>query len=403
METIRIAATALARHKMRSFLTLLGVIIGVMTIVAVVSIISGLNNYVGEKIFTLNPDVFIVTQFGIITSREEFLEALKRKKVEVADMEAIEERCHLCMSVGGRTQSNTSVRYGNQRMNGVDIYGSTANIAQISNLDLDAGRFFTESEQDRSALVAVIGSAVRDELFARRDPIGRTISIAGQHMKVIGLLTKQGSVLGQSQDNQVYIPLSTHRKQFGSRRGIGILVRPVGGVPGMSDAQDEVRVIIRARRHTGFRDKDPFNFVTAEMVQAVWKSISAGAFAVMILISGISLVVGGIVIMNIMLVSVIERTQEIGVRRAMGARSKDIQRQFLTEAVMLSLGGGLVGALLGALIGKGISMVFPLPTHVSPQLIVAGLAVAVITGALAGWWPARHAANLRPVEALRFE
>ncbi|MCA1734274.1 MAG: FtsX-like permease family protein, partial [Acidobacteria bacterium] len=208
---------------------------------------------------------------------------------------------------------------------------------------------------------------------------------------------------GQSQDNQVYIALSTHMKQFGSRRGIGILVRPVGGVPGVADAQDEVRVILRSRRHTAFRDPDPFAFVTAEMVQAVWRQISAGAFAVMILISGISLVVGGIVIMNIMLVSVIERTQEIGVRRAMGARSRDIQRQFLTEAVMLSLGGGAVGALLGAMIGKGISMVFPLPTLVSPGLIATGLAVALVTGTLAGWFPARRAANMRPVEALRFE
>lgn len=403
METLRIAVTALGRHKLRSFLTLLGVIFGVMTIVAVVSIITGLNNYVAEKVFSLNPDVFIITQFGIITSREEFLAAIKRKKIEPADMAAIESLCTGCSTIGARTETNAAVKYGNERMGGVSVYGATANIAQISSLDVDAGRFFTEGEEHRSALVAVIGSDVQEQLFGDLDPLGRSIAIGGRRMRVIGLLAKQGSVLGHNQDRQIFIPLSTHRKQFGTRRGIGIFVRPDGGVPAIGRVQDEVRVILRSRRHTPFRADDPFAFVTAEAVQTVWRNISAGAFAVMILISGISLAVGGIVIMNIMLVSVIERTQEIGVRRAMGARSKDIQRQFLSEAVILSLGGGLVGAILGALIAQGITAVFPLPTLVTPQLFLTGLLVAVGTGAIAGWIPARRAARMRPVEALRYE
>lgn len=403
METLHIAISALRRQKLRSFLTLLGVIIGVMTIVAVVAIISGLNNYVAEKIFSLNPDVFVVTRFGIITSREQFLEAMKRKPIELTDMQAIEERCQGCRTIGARTETQTFVKYGNERMPDVSVYGATANISQISNLDIEGGRFFTETEEHRSALVAVIGSDVRDRLFPRLDPVGRDVSVGGRRMRVIGLLAKQGAVLGESQDNQVFIPLSTHRKMFGSRRGIGIFVQPIGGVPALGEVQDEIRVIMRTRRHTDFRAEDPIAFVTAEAIQQVWRSISAGAFAVMILISGISLAVGGIVIMNIMLVSVVERTQEIGVRRAMGARAKDIQRQFLTEAVVLALVGGAIGALLGGGIAKAISMAFPLPTLVSPQLVIAGLAVAVVTGGVAGWFPSRRAAKMRPVEALRFE
>jgi putative ABC transport system permease protein len=210
-------------------------------------------------------------------------------------------------------------------------------------------------------------------------------------------------VLGQNQDNQLHIPITTFRKAFGSRRSIDIYVRAAGGVPGVPAAQDEVRTILRSRRHTAFKAKDPFAIVTAESLQTVWRNISRNAFALMVFISAISLLVGGIVITNIMLVSVIERTKEIGIRRAIGATRRDIQLQFLTEAVLLALGGGVAGVLLGATIAKLISTFFPLPTLVRPSLIVTGLAIAVLTGAVAGFFPARKASRLAPVEALRYE
>jgi putative ABC transport system permease protein len=403
METLRIAASALGTHKLRSFLTLLGVIIGVMTVVSVVSIISGLNNYIQEKVFQLNPDVYVVTQFGIITSREQFLEAVKRKRIDWADYDAIRQRCHNCAAVGVSENRRDIVKRGSKKLSRVRVQGATPNMAEISNVDLEVGRFFTPSENAHSAQVTIIGTDVRDEIFGKLDPIGRTMTIGDHPFKVIGLLRKQGSVLGQSQDNQLWIPINAFRKQFGIRSTLDLFIKAKDGVPGMQRSMDDVRVILRSRRRTPFRGDDPFGTVSAEAVQQVWKNISAGGFALMIFISGISLVVGGIVIMNIMLVSVIERTREIGVRRALGATKKNIRTQFLTEAMLLALGGGAVGVALGYLISKAISTFFPLPTLVRPSLVISGLLIAVITGALAGYFPARRAARLPPVDALRYE
>ncbi|HEY0159233.1 MAG TPA: ABC transporter permease [Thermoanaerobaculia bacterium] len=403
METLRIAATALRAHKMRSFLTLLGVIIGVMTVVTVVAIISGLNNYISEKVFRLNPDVYAVTKFGIITSREQWLEAIKRKDLTWNDFKAVEERCGLCEMVGAQLDNGTAVKRGSQKLTNVRTMGVTANMGEINNVDLEAGRFFTPTEERRSALVVVIGSDVRLELFGQLDPIGRTMIVAGQPMRVIGLLQKQGAVLGQNQDKILYMPISTWQKRFGSRESLAIFIRAKNGVPGIESSMDEVRVILRSRRRTAFRDDDPFATVTAEALQMLWKSISAGLFSLMILISGISLIVGGIVIMNIMLVSVVERTREIGVRRALGATRKNIRRQFLMEAILLSLGGGILGVLLGVAIAKSISTFGPLPTLVRPELVLAGLLISVVTGIFAGVIPAVRASKLPPVEALRYE
>jgi putative ABC transport system permease protein len=403
METLRIAATALSTHKLRSFLTLLGVIIGVMTVVSVVSIIAGLNNYIKEKVFQLSPDVYVVTKFGIITSREAFLEAAKRKDIDWADYEAISQRCHSCDAVGVDENRRDTVKRGSKKLTRVRVQGGTPNMAEISNVDLDAGRFFTPAENAHSTPVTIIGTDVRDEIFGKLDPIGRTITVGDHPFKVIGLLRKQGSVLGQSQDNQLWVPINAFRKQFGIHSTLDLFIRAKGGVAGLERSIDDVRIILRSRRRTPFRGDDPFATVSADAVQAVWRQISAGGFALMIFISGISLVVGGIVIMNIMLVSVIERTREIGVRRALGATKRNIRTQFLTEAMLLALGGGAVGVLLGYGISKGISAAFPLPTLVRPSLVISGLLIAVITGALAGFFPARRAAGLPPIDALRYE
>jgi putative ABC transport system permease protein len=403
METLRIAAGALTTNKLRSFLTLLGVIIGVMTVVSVVAIISGLNNYIAEKVFQLNPDVYIVTQFGIITSREQFLEAVKRKKIDWSDYEAIRTHCNNCSMIGANENSRQTVKRGSKKLTRVRVQGGTSNMAEINNVDLEIGRFYTPAENTHSAPVTIIGTDVRDEVFGKLDPIGRTLWIGDKPYKVIGLLAKQGSVLGQSQDNQLWIPINAFRKQFGIRSSLDLFIRAKGGVAGIPRSMDDVRSILRGRRRTSFRADDPFGVVSAEALQTLWKSISAGGFALMIFISGISLVVGGIVIMNIMLVSVVERTREIGIRRALGATRRDIRRQFLTESILLALGGGIAGVALGALIAFVISAVFPLPTLVRPMLIISGLMIAVVTGAVAGFFPARHAAKLPPVEALRFE
>jgi putative ABC transport system permease protein len=400
-ELFRVSSAALTRHKMRAFLTLLGVIIGVATVVAVVSVISGLNAYVKDKVIGLNPDIVIFTKYGIITSREEWLMARKRKDLTLTDMEVVRRECRLCESIGARGDRNRPVKYGDHKLPQVEIQGHTPNMGDAMNFDISNGRYFTETEYDHSASVAVIGWDVQDELFPNIDPIGREMKIDGYPVKVIGTLAKQGSVLGQSQDNVIYIPLTLFHKRIAPSEDIGIFLKPKGGVEGVTAATDEVRTILRALRKTGFENDDPFGLVTAELLQTLWRGISAGAFLLMILISGISLVVGAIVIANIMFVSVVERTKEIGVRRALGARRRDIRRQFLLEAAMLSTVGGIVGVLIGAGIAMAVNQVFPAQVRLS--FILLGVGVATVTGVLAGWIPSSQASKLPPVEALRYE
>lgn len=403
METLRLALESLRAHKLRSALTLLGVIIGVMTVIVVVSISAGLNRFVGESLLSLSPDVFVVTRMGIITSRDEFLEARRRKPIEQADVEAIERQCRGCGEIGVAVQANMPVTRGRERLGRVEIHGATANMADLSSLELAAGRFYSDREVEHAAAVAVIGWNVREEIFGRLDPIGRKLRIAGSPYEVIGVIEKQGSLMGNDQDTRAYLPLRSFQRQFGARNTLDIAIRPVAGMAAMNEVQDEVRTIMRARRHARFRDPDPFAIVTADAVQQVWNAISAGAFALMFFISGISLVVGGIVIANIMLVSVVERTREIGIRRATGAKRRDILLQFLTEATLLGLLGGLIGVGLGAGVSRVVAAVSPMPTLVEPGLVVIALSVALVTGGLAGFFPARKAARLEPVEALRFE
>ena len=401
-EILRVAIGALKSHKLRTGLTLLGVILGVTTVVSVISVISGLNAYVADSFAVLTPDVFIVSRFGIITSREEFLKAFRRKELTLEDMEAVSRDCRSCAIVGGQFSAGKAVAYGDRKLTGVQVNGDTANTQGVFRVDLDAGRFFAKSEFDHAAPVAVIGYDVKDELFPRLDPIGRVIRVEGHPYKVIGLLTRRGSIFGQSQDKEVDVPLTAYRKSFGGRRGLDIFVRATSAAV-VPIAEDEVRAILRARRHTGWTDDDPFGIVTGEALQTLWRQITIGAFAVMVLISGISLVVGGIVIANIMLVAVTERTREIGVRMALGARKRYVLLQFLLEAALMSAFGGVIGLGVGAGIAAGIEALTPLPTRVTPSLAVMSISVAAGVGLIAGIVPSIRASRLQPVDALRSE
>jgi len=400
-ELFRVSSSALTRHKMRAFLTLLGVIIGVATVVAVVSVISGLNSYVKDKVIGLNPDIVIFTKYGVITSREEWLIARKRRPVTMDDMRVVQRECRLCEQVGARGDRTRPVKYEDRKLSDVEVQGHTPNMGEAMKFDISSGRYFTQTEYDHAEAVGVIGWDVQDQLFGTQDPIGRIFKIDGYPIKVIGTLAKQGNVLGQSQDNVVYIPLTVFKNHIASTDDIGIFIKPVGGVEGVAAATDEVRAILRAMRKTKFDKDDPFGLVTAEILQQLWGKISQGAFLLMILISGISLVVGAIVIANIMFVSVVERTKEIGVRRALGARRRDIRWQFLLEAALLAAVGGAVGVLIGSGIALLVNQVFP--AQVKFSFILIGIGVATFTGLLAGWIPSSQASQLPPVEALRYE
>lgn len=402
-ELARVALASIRVHKLRSFLTLLGVIIGVTAIVGVAAVINGLDRYVQEKIILLSPDVFVVTKFGIIKSREEFFEAIKRPNLDIRDYELLEERLTRATTVAAALETRATVRYQGKRLAGVQVQGGTPNIGSVWDFDLDGGRLSTEAENAAAARVAVIGWDVRDELFPGVDPIGRDLLVGDHRFRVIGVLAERGKTLGQSQDNVVWVPISTFRKSWGARRSLSLLVKARGGVPGLPAAMDEVRAVLRARRHTDFRAPDPFGIVTADSLQDLWRQISTATFLLTLLISSVSLGVGGIVIMNIMLVGVAERTREIGLRRALGARQRDIRRQFLLEAAMLAGVGGLIGIALGAIAAVAVKGALNFPARLTPALLSAGLVLAVIVGMLAGYFPARRAAGLVVVDALRDE
>jgi putative ABC transport system permease protein len=402
-ELFREALRAIRTHALRSFLTLLGIVIGVATLVGVISVISGLNVFVRDKLFGLAPDVFQVTKFGLITSHEEFLEALKRPDIDWDDFERLRTLLQKARQVGAAVSGRVTAKARDRRLPNAVVNATTANYAGLMNLDIAAGRFFLDHEARSAQPVAVIGSDVKAELFPHLDPIGRTILLDGAPFRVIGLLTEQGRTLGQSRDTVVLVPIDTYRKTFGSRDSLDVLIQARGGVEQVDAAADEARAVLRAMRHTDFRAPDPFGIITAQSLQQLWRQITAAAFLLTILIASVSLGVGGIVIMNIMLVAVAERTQEIGLRRALGARQRDVRRQFLLEAALLSLSGGILGVLLGGLIALSVDRVAHFPASLTPGIAASGLLLSVVVGIAAGYWPAVHASNLLPVDALRAE
>ncbi len=404
-ELLRIALRAIRAHKMRSFLTLLGIIIGVSTIVGVVGVISGLNRYVAEKVIVMGPYVYILTKFGIIRSREEFLQAVKRPPIRYQEFERLQAAdLSTVAQVGAGTGTTMAVNNGDKRLPDVQVVGATANFADLFSLEIEGGRFYTEAEDRASANVAIIGANTREELFPYQDPVGRTVLVGGLPFRVIGVMPKQGRSIGFNQDGRIYIPVQVYRKNFmPPNQSLEIYVKSRGGVEGLPSSQDEVRAFFRSLRHTSWSAPDPFGILNQEALQQLWKAISGAAFILLVLISSVSLGVGGIVIMNIMLVSVAERTPEIGIRMALGARKKDIRRQFLLEAALLSLFGGILGVLLGTLGVMGVNAITGFPAQVTVPIIATSVILSTIVGRAAGFLPALRASRLVVIDAIRAE
>ncbi|MBN1419814.1 MAG: ABC transporter permease [Planctomycetes bacterium] len=400
---VRSALASLVTNPLRTFLTLLGIIIGVTAIVTVASVINGLDTYVAEKLSDLGPGAFVINRFGLIKSREEFLKAIRRNPdIRIADARAIRERVALAHRVGIRVEWGRSVKRGDRIVEDVSVGGITPEVIEIQPFDIEAGRNFTREELAGAQPVAFIGYAIAEELFGALDPIGRTVKIVGRSFRVVGVAAKRGSVFGQSRDNFVQIPLSTFLRIFGSRLTLSISVQ-VRDPERMDEAIEEVRAVLRARHHLSYHDEDDFGIITAEGIQGLWKSLTRTLFRVAIFVVGISLVVGGIVIMNIMLLSVIERTREIGIRKAVGARQADIRFQFLVESAVLSAVGGIVGVGFGWLAAWGARTFTPVPAQLPVWAPFVAVLLAGSIGIFFGIHPAKQAAALDPIEALRFE
>ncbi len=405
LELLRVALRAIRAHKLRSFLTLLGIIIGVSTIVAVVGIITGLNTYVKDKIIVLAPDVYIVTKFGIIRSREEFIQAIKRPPITWREYERISGgSLRNAAEVSAAAGNAMAVNRGDKRLPDIRVIGTTSNFGSLFSLEYESGRYFSEAENTATQYVAVIGADTRDELFPGVDPIGHTILIKGLPFQVIGNMPRQGKSIGFNQDQRIYIPIQAYRKNYmNPKDSLEMHVKAMGGVAGLDASMDELRAMFRAMRHTNYNAPDPFGILTQETLQELWKAISRVAFILLMLVSSVSLGVGGIVIMNIMLVSVVERTQEIGVRLAMGARKRDIRRQFLLEATLLSAFGGVIGVLLGGVAAMLVKVATSFPAEITTGIVFMGITLSTLVGIAAGFLPAYRASNLPVIDALRSE
>jgi putative ABC transport system permease protein len=405
LDAIGIALSSIWVNKIRSIMMVLGNIVAVTSIIAVVSLLQGMNTYVSDAIMKdVGVGTFKVDKVGVITDDEEERIAWRRNpNVTMLDARAIETfDPQLIDAVMAESHARANLTFGDETLEGTQVRGVSADYEEFSGYTADSGRLPTRLEIERARNVALLGWETADKLFKGRNPVGRTIQVNGVHFTVMGVSEKKGSVFGQSQDEFVMVPLGAFQRLFGSRRSLDITVKPIR--PELVEpAMDAARVALRVQRHLRPRETDNFGMYTSDTLLGLWKTFSQGAFTILIGVVSLSLVVGGVVIMNIMLMIVSERTREIGLRKALGAKKRDIVWQVLTESTTLSMVGGLVGTMLGFGAAMLIAALTPLPARIEPWSVPLGLGMTAVVGMFFGLYPALRAASLDPIEALRRE
>ena len=400
-ETFKLALDALRAHKLRSFLTLLGVILAVLTLVAVMSVVSGLNFYVADRVANLGANTFVVDRFGIITSRDAWIKAQRRPLVTLEEFQFLHDNMKTADRVAATGWVTKDIRYGDKLLENTSVMGATADYAELRNIGLHSGRYITEADDLHHSPICFIGNDVVKKFFPNVDPIGKTIRAGSHTYEIVGVAEAIGSAFGQSQDNFMLIPLVTYYKEWHTQADwLGIFIQAPNAemIPA---SEDEARMLLRAHRHLSYDDKENFAILGSDSIMALWKSLTGNLFAVAVALTAVFLVVGGIVIMNIMLASVTERTREIGIRRSLGARKNHILLQFMTESAVLASVGGLIGILLAygiVALGRSVTSI-PMQTPMSAVILSLGVSTGV--GLFFGIYPAMRAAKLDPIEALR--
>jgi putative ABC transport system permease protein len=402
-ESMKLALDSIWSNKLRSLLTLLGNIVAVSSIIAVVALIQGVNGAVSDAIVSdLGADSFTIRRTGIARNQDDIDRQRNWPRITLDEARAVDRFGTTVGAVMAQAQQNSTVAYRSEELQSITVQGVTEDYLEFSTFDAERGRMMSPVEVQRNRPVALVGWQVADRLFGPEDPLDKVIKVAGVPYRIVGVSAKKGAFFGNSLDEFVVIPLGQYQKLFGSRQSLALMVKP-RETSQVAAAKDEARIALRVARHLGPGEPDNFAIVASDSVLGIFQQATAGIATVLVGIVALSLLVGGIVIMNIMLMVVSERTREIGLRKALGAKARDIMSQVLTESVTLSVLGGIIGVTLGAVFARILAALTPLPAVIEPWSVAVGIVVTAAVGLFFGWYPARRAAMLAPIEALRRE